>query len=303
MVKWSPQSYSQQGMRRGAKLVTIGHSIAVANQIVAVNSKLPIIFTLNHLAVLSESNLGFLRRIVSRSIEEPYKTFQLRKGIVLTHSGNVSRKHGRGFRTICIPMPNLMLVQKWIAENILSQISTHEASVAYEKGSKIVDAAKVHCGCSWMIKLDVRKFFESITEKQVYSVFRQQGYQPLVAFELARICTRAANKGEKKRTGKVYSAIPPYSDNRLGHLPQGAPTSPMLSNLVMIEFDKKVMEVASKYGFYYTRYADDLCLSTSDQGLSRAKAFEVIKAIYSLMNYYPTLSGYLRKIFDIYLLQ
>jgi len=240
MVKWSPQSYFREGIRRSVKKETIEHAIAVANQIVAVNSKLPIIFTLNHLAVLSGSNLRFLRSIVSRIIEEPYKTFQLRKGIVLTRSGSVSRKHGRGFRTICVPMPNLMSVQKWIAENILSQISTHEASVAYEKGSKIVDAASIHCGCAWMIKLDVRNFFESISEKQVYKVFRQQGYQPLVAFELARICTRVKNKGRKKRTGKHYHSIPSYSDLRLGHLPQGAPTSPMLSNLAMIEFDKKV---------------------------------------------------------------
>jgi len=286
MIKWSPQFYSKVGVEQGIEKGIINNAIAVANQIAEVNPRLPLILTLNHLAVLSDTKLSLLRLVVSRELDNPYSTFQLRKGMVVTKSNKVNPKHGRGFRTICVPSPVLMSVQKWISENILCQIQPHEASSAYMKGSQIIDAAKIHCGCSWMIKMDVRNFFESISEKRVYKIFREQGYQPLVAFELARICTRVNDKRGKSRVTKHYGKIPFYQNKRLGYLPQGAPTSPMLSNLAMKEFDEKVMIISSEYGLFYTRYADDICLSISGGEFTRAKASEVIKKVYSLMNYY-----------------
>jgi hypothetical protein len=58
----------------------------------------------------------------------------------------------------------------------------------------------------------------------------------------------------------------------------------MLSNLAMVEFDEEVVEVAKRHGLYYTRYADDLCLSTPDRSFSRAKAAEVISKVYAIMS-------------------
>jgi len=300
MNKWSPQSYLKTGLEQGLDRQTIEHAISVANEIVSIDSRLPPIFSLNHLAYLTDTDHSFLRMVVSRSLDDPYHTFQLRKGIefekvekfsrdlgVKIPHERVSRNHGRGFRTICVPSPKLMQTQKWISKNILMMIKPHEASVAYANGSKIVDAAKLHCGCQWMIKLDVRNFFESISEQSAYYVFKEAGYQPLVAFEMARICTRVSGR-KKNRSWRSnswqYDKIDIYKAAQLGHLPQGAPTSPMLSNLAMRKFDSQLMIIATNHRLYYTRYADDVCLSTDRKDFSRGEAAKVISDIYTIMN-------------------
>ncbi len=195
-----------------------------------------------------------------------------------------------------------MKAQRWIAQNILPHGRTHDASVAYKADSNIVDAASLHCGCRWLIKLDIVNFFESVTERSVYKVFRQMGYQPLVAFELARICTRQGDETklrnrshEKWRAPRYeYSIIHSYSNaDILGHLPQGAPTSPMLANLAMCGFDQPVEDVAIKFGLTYTRYADDLTLSTASKNFSRSKAQDAISQIYKVIqkfSYEPNLA-------------
>lgn len=143
-----------------------------------------------------------------------------------------------------------------------------------------------------MIKLDIVNFFESITEQSVYGVFRKIGYQPLVAFELARICTR---KGEQTRTRninfkrwqtnrRIYTGIKSYSGTDIqGHLPQGAPTSPMLANLVMRDFDQAVETVASTFGMTYTRYADDLTFSIKSGDFSRKSAQNLVAEVYKIL--------------------
>lgn len=70
----------------------------------------------------------------------------------------------------------------------------------------------------------------------------------------------------------------PYRRHRQGHLPQGAPTSPMLANLVMWPLDRRIEQIALEAGWTYTRYADDLAFSRRD-GSSRAKAMHLAKAI------------------------
>ena len=182
-----------------------------------------------------------------------------------------------------------MQAQRWIAINILRYGRTHSASYAYAKNSSIVDAARLHCGCRWMLKLDVRNFFESFSEISAYRVFRSFGYQPLISFELSRLCTRLGviskihNNNRWLANKSDYSAIKSYKNMRIGHLPQGAPTSPMLSNLAMKEFDRAVTEVANNYGLVYSRYADDICLSTTNKEFTRLKAKNVIRSTYKRM--------------------
>lgn len=170
----------------------------------------------------------------------------------------------------------------------MARVRPHYASVAFSKGDKLVEAARPHCGARWLVKLDVRNFFESINETAVYRVFRSLGYQPLVSMEMARLCTRlgtATNYRLRPRwlSTKSRTAIDPYLTHRMGHLPQGAPTSPMLANLAVRLFDKAVQEIADAHGLTFTRYADDIALSSKDKSFGRDRCAAVIGKIYAAM--------------------
>ena len=174
-----------------------------------------------------------------------------------------------------------MTVQRWIVQHILAHIPVHRASYAFSPGASIVRCAAQHCGARWLIKLDITGFFGSISEIQVYRVFLEAGYAPLVAFELARLCTHAPS-GSKRYTVKAWTAFSPadtiddYWQRRIGYLPQGSPTSPMLSNLVMLETDKLLSAMATQVGLTYTRYSDDITFSI-DGPFDRSRAIAVVR--------------------------
>lgn len=281
MCGWCPQQFRKEALKNNIDLNIIEHAIKNAELVSAVSSELPPLFSLRHLSHLTGVDYVVLRSVVERNYSNPYKIFRLKKG--------VKGHQNRGFRIICVPDASIMKAQRWIAKNILSCGEASSASFAYAKSSKIIDAAKLHCGCRWMLKLDVRNFFESFSEIAAYRVFRSFGYQPLISFELSRICTRLGNQTKTHShpkwmaTNKNYTVINKYISRRMGHFPQGAPTSPMLSNLAMKLFDNEVIGIATKHGLVYSRYSDDLCLSTADKKFNREKAKTIINAIYKEM--------------------
>lgn len=114
-----------------------------------------------------------------------------------------------------------------------------------------------------MLKFDLHDFFGQISERQVFQVFLSRGYAPLVALELARICTRARPATHAGPNGSRYTAIPTYGIDGLGWLPQGAPTSGALANGVATPLDGALSNLAAQSGFVYTRYSDDLVFSSS----------------------------------------
>lgn len=280
MAKWRPQPYRRRGRELEVDPATLDNAIAASNAVVAVDPLLPPVLTLRHLAYLTDTNYALSRNIVSRNTIEPYQVFRIRK--------RPSEAGEKRYRIICAPEPSLMRTQRWIAQQILPRGRPHHASVAFADNS-IYAAAKSHCNCRWMIKMDVRNFFESISEISVYRVFRKLGYQPLPAFELTRVCTRLGSLTRRRRRPQWRThdpsvfAIGAYRHIRLGHLPQGAPTSPMLANLAVHKFDELVDAIAVRYGLVYTRYADDLALSTRDPKFNRRLARAAIGQIYAAM--------------------
>ena len=229
---------------------------------------------------MTDVSYEFLRTVVSRGRIDPYRLFRIRKQ---------STKDSKRYRVICIPNSALLRTQSWIAQNILRTATPHHASTAFARGDDIVTAAEIHCNARWLIKLDVENFFESITEITVYRVFLSLGYQPLVAFELSRLCTRVRsrpgickNARWRSRSWK-YRTIGTYRSRELGYLPQGAPTSPMLSNLSVSKFDRDVDTISDGYDLRYSRYADDISLSTSAVSFSRAKAVDVVRKVCKAM--------------------
>jgi RNA-directed DNA polymerase len=160
-----------------------------------------------------------------------------------------------------VPSPALMHTQRWIAQNILNAVDPHPASFAFAPGRSLLDAASRHAGCSWLIKLDLRNFFEAISERRVYRVFGQLGYGVLISFELARICTRSP-AASAIGSGALAPGLP-YPAQPQGFLPQGAPSSPMLANLAVRRLDDRLQALADAKRWVYTRYADDLAFSTN----------------------------------------
>ena len=279
MNSWRPQVFRAQ-RPQGIDPATVDNAVATGNAIAAISPDIPPIFTLGHLAHYTQTSYRTLRAIVRRQISDPYRIFTIRKRPL---AGTRQR-----FRVICVPERSLLIIQRWINSNILSKSKAHPSSTAFAPTCSIKKAAQRHCCARWLLKVDVTSFFESISEIQVYHVFHSLGYQPLVAFELARLCTRVGSltprrKRAQWRSTRADAGLPVYRNSRLGHLPQGAPSSPMLANLAMLKFDAQMTELANQSGLVYSRYADDITLSTDRKDFSRGEALLVLKQVYGLM--------------------
>ncbi len=142
-------------------------------------------------------------------------------------------------RRILAPSRKLKERQKWILRNVLSKIELKDCVHGFVKGKSIVTNAKCHVQKKEILCLDIADFFPSINIGEVVDVFKQLGYNKEVAEELADLCTFD------------------------GVLPQGAPTSPALSNIIFTVVDDKLISYSKKNNLVYTRYADDLTFSTN----------------------------------------
>jgi hypothetical protein len=279
MKDWKPQPYIREAEQLGISQTVLDAAVAASEAVVKVDPSLPPILTLGHLSYLTGVGYGDLRDWVMRKAEDPYKVFRIQK-----RKPNSKLKT---FRTICVPEMQLGEVQRWLSRNVLSHGRQHSASTAFAPKSTLMAAVRPHCGSRWLLKIDVRRFFESISELSVYKVFRRLGYQPLVSLELARLCTRVGPISRLHTTARWVRRAPPhvstifkYAARRFGHLPQGAPTSPMLANLVMVDADVALSKIAHAHGLTYTRYADDLTFSTLRNDFNRQEAADVVKHVY-----------------------
>ncbi len=273
MEPWPPNLYQQEGRSRGIDDVALAEAIRRAH--VVQNRGLPAILSLGHLAERTATEYSYLRSLVARS-ENPYRTFAI-------------RKKPRGYRLICVPSAPLLRVQRWLNRYVLGKLSPHASSQAYAPHCSPGKCANMHVGARWLIKIDIRQFFESIDERQVYAVYNTCGYEPLVAFELARLSTRIPDPEHRSLRARwaVHNphrySIREYRTGSIGHLPQGAPTSPMLANLAMRRFDEVTQELARVYGLTYTRYSDDLTFSTGSASFGRSTAEKVITRMYGVI--------------------
>lgn len=278
---WRPQRYLTQGQKLGVSEEALNNAIDTVRVLREKTPLAPAIFTLRHLAELADVNYVTLRAIVSRRTLDPYRVFRVKKR-------SSTKAKEQGYRTICVPITPLMKTQRWIAKNVLSTISSHPNSYAYSPKSTIAECARMHCNAQWLIKTDIRRFFESISEISVYHAFRSIGYQPLISLELTRIATRVRGKTATRVSARwrgvaEHPGVQRYAGTDLGHLPQGAPTSPMLSNIVACSLDHEIERIARAYDLRHTRYADDIILSSESKKFGRRRSREVIGKIYRTM--------------------
>ncbi len=154
-------------------------------------------------------------------------------------------KRAGGVRTIEAPSEKLKAVQRRVLQRLLNPLKLSPSATGFVRGRSIVDNARPHVGQGVVINLDLADFFPGITVAQVERAFRGLGWDADAARLLGRLCTHE------------------------GRLPQGAPTSPCISNLVCRKLDARLAALARAHKGAYTRYADDLTLSFP--GLGRNK--------------------------------
>ena len=144
---------------------------------------------------------------------------------------------GRGLRQIDAPRVLLKVIQKWVSVHLQRVYAAPDHVYGFVPNRSHVEAASVHCGAHWIFSLDIADFFPSTQEAQVLRAFQALGYSEQSADLLSNLsCLR-------------------------GGLAQGAPTSPVLSNVCMVAVDRQLEAVAIERGLRLTRYADDIVFS------------------------------------------
>ena len=175
-----------------------------------------------------EKDLGYPAKTLyglSNSLEKHYHTVYIPK------SDGSKRK---------LSVPDLILktVQKSINNNILVQYPISRYAKAYKAGSSVQQNARPHIGKKKILKLDIEGFFDHILYSQVKDiVFCEKKFSEPIRILLTMLCY--------------------YKES----LPQGAPTSPTITNIIMYDFDETVGDFCSKKDIAYTRYCDDMTFS------------------------------------------
>ncbi len=169
----------------------------------------------------------------------------------------IPKKSG-GRRAISSPKTKLRAAQSRLLETVLSRLPIHEAAMAFRAKVNIADNAWRHAGAAVVLRLDLKDFFPSITFRRVKRLFESIGYNEGVA-TLFTLLTTEAPRTRMSLDGKTYFVA--LSER---FLPQGACTSPALTNALCRRLDARLSGAAQRYGFIYTRYADDLVFSAPD---------------------------------------
>lgn len=170
----------------------------------------------------------------------------------------ISKGKGKKKRIIEAPKVSLKIIQSWFAYHISlnGNIALSKSAFAFIPGKNgIYEAASVHCGAKWVMSIDLRDFFHTITSEAVVLALTEIGYREDQASKLSDLLTLNQR------------------------LPQGAPSSPVISNLVFSKTDFKINELIADLNVKYTRYADDLTFSSEDEGFDISSLKERIVQI------------------------
>ena len=165
------------------------------------------------------------------------------------------------FRLIEAPKRQLKLVQRRILYGILDLVPTHVACCGFRPGLSIKDYASPHCDKPILLKMDLRDFYPSISYGRIFAIFLSLGYPEEVTRVLAQLCTVTSPTTLWMSQGVCSSSTLLSKTYAARHLPQGAPTSPVLANLSAYRLDCRLAGFAKHSQLDYTRYADDLAFS------------------------------------------
>ncbi|MEM4248421.1 MAG: reverse transcriptase family protein [Candidatus Nanoarchaeia archaeon] len=186
---------------------------------------------------ISPRTVGFLIREIASGKMYSHKTIP---------------REGKAPHEISMPAPALKGVQRKILKRILEQVEVNSAAHGFVRGKSTFSSASPHTGKRVVLKFDLRDFFPSITLKRVFGMFKSLGFDKKRSWQLAALCCHN------------------------GKLPQGAPTSPMISNIICRKLDSRLSALMTKKGYSYSRYADDLTFSGDEKIIRMIKPIKEI---------------------------
>lgn len=184
---------------------------------------LPPIVNVEHLSMLVGVDADLLRSMIN-SPSRFYRRFKI-------------PKRTGGVREIVAPLPSLLHVQRWLHKNVIATAEISPNAHGFVTGRSVISNAAVHVSTPALLKLDLKDFFPSIRLNRVIAVFKTFSYPQEIAYPLAALCCLD------------------------GALPQGAPTSPGISNIICKRMDRRLSGLVARWQAVYTRYADDISIS------------------------------------------
>jgi len=162
------------------------------------------------------------------------------------HTFQIPKRNGT-MRAIWAPNRRLKQIQRWVNREVVERLPVHGAAHGFLAGRSTKSNAAAHTGADTVVKIDLKDFFPTVTFPRVRGIFRKAGYREQVATLLALLCTEAPRQVVDIKGKTHYLALGPRC------LPQGAPTSPALTNTLCQRLDRRLAGLARKIGWRYTR--------------------------------------------------
>jgi retron-type reverse transcriptase len=206
---------------------------------------LPLWKTEQDVADALDVSLGTLRHFSIHRDAEPvthYVTFRIPK------------RNGQS-RLIMAPKSRLKHIQRLLLRALVDKLPVSPHAHGFRSGRSIRSGAEPHVGKAVVLKMDLKDFFPSVTFGRVRGLLIALGYGYPVATTLAVLMTEAERQPVELDGRVVHVPVGPR------HCVQGAPTSPGVCNALCLRLDRRLAGLARKYGWTYTRYADDLTFS------------------------------------------
>jgi RNA-directed DNA polymerase len=182
-----------------------------------------------------------------------------------------------GVRLVAAPKPRLKEIQRRVLRRLDAEIPLHESAHGGVRSRSVASALAPHAGARVLVHLDLESFFPTVTAGRVRGLLRRFGVAPAVGDAIAGLCTTAMPARVWREVPRAHDMIAVEAQRRLRerlvvpHLPQGAPTSPLLANAIAFGLDRRLAALAGGFDASYTRYVDDLVFS-GGRSLHRGRA-------------------------------
>lgn len=175
------------------------------------------------------------------------------------HQFKIKKKSG-GFRQITAPRnQSFMMLLQTVNEILKAMYSPSDYAMGFTEERSVVTNASVHKGQNYVFNIDLKDFFPSVEQRRVLKRFGAKpfNFNPEIALLLSGLCSMRVKREQADKTqthdlDKEFVYV----------LPQGAPTSPIITNMICDTLDRRLAGLARRFGLHYSRYADDITFSS-----------------------------------------